>query len=113
MTLEPTHAQLLEAFPTPRWAWLRRDVRIQLERRPNAAKVSINTTGLDPDAINSLQWLLQLSPPLPTSFDVKLTQLDRALTNRTDWGLATRPLLEALDGTLDNHVADRRQLRAA
>ncbi|MGC4755642.1 TIGR02679 family protein [Micromonospora trifolii] len=113
MIQPPTQAQLLEAFPIKRWAWLRVDVRAELERRPAAATVSIDTSALDPDAAKSLQWLLQRTPPLPARMPVKLTQLDRALLERTDWGLPTKPLLEALDGPLDDRAARRKQLRNA
>jgi uncharacterized protein (TIGR02679 family) len=109
VTPVPTQAQLLEAFPMDRWAWLRQDVRAHLERRPDAAKVSIITTGLDQETVRSLCWLLELSAPLPPNLNIKLRHLDRALATRTDWGLATRELLEALDGRLDDHRAARRR----
>ncbi|MFD0782344.1 TIGR02679 family protein [Micromonospora azadirachtae] len=113
MIPEPIRAQLLEAFPMNRWAWLRQDVRAHLERRRDAATVSITTTSLDQATVDSLRWLLQLPAPLPPSLNIKLRNLDRALTTRTDWGLATRELLEALDGPLEDHRAARRRVRDA
>lgn len=109
MTAVPARAQLLEAFPMDRWAWLRQEVRAHLERRPDAARVTIATTGLDQATVRSLCWLLELSAPLPADLNIKLRHLDRALATRTDWGLTTRELLEVLDGRLDDHRAARRR----
>ncbi|MCP2323442.1 uncharacterized protein (TIGR02679 family) [Hamadaea flava] len=105
--------ELGEAFARTRWSWLRSNIREQLEQRPDAAKVTIVTTDLLPAAVQTLQWLLKLPTPLPERITIGISKLDRALLERTDCGLSTRPLLEALDGPLDNHRARRRETRQA
>lgn len=113
MNSQSSPTELGEAFARTRWSWLRSNIREQLEQRPDAAKVTIVTSDLLPAAVQTLQWLLKLPTPLPERITVGISKLDRALLERTDCGLSTRPLLEALDGPLDNHRARRRETRQA
>ncbi|WP_194923408.1 TIGR02679 family protein [Catenulispora pinisilvae] len=90
------------AFPRHKWDWLRTAVRAELERRPDATAVTVAASGLSDDQRATIKWLLKLDAPPQQDIRVSLARLDRALTEKTDAGLPTRILLEALDGELDD-----------
>lgn len=100
------------AFPHEKWRWLRVTVRAVIEQRSDAAEVKLTVADLTQPERDVLRWLLRIAEFPTDILKVRIRRLEAALTERTDARMATRALLEALDGRLDNHRDERRRTRS-
>ncbi|WP_370346093.1 TIGR02679 family protein [Catenulispora sp. MAP5-51] len=83
-----------------------------IEHRSDAAEVKLTVADLSQPERDVLRWLLRIAEFPTDTLKVRIRRLDAALTERTDARMATRALLEALDGRLDDHRGERRRTRS-